>query len=125
MPPDAPYVVERRRFPRFKERLSFALTAHSECVPPPEIGPAIVFNTTDDISEGGLRFQYKAGFEAGMLLRVFLTIPETLQMICRTAVVRSCRQLDNGGSFSTGLSFVSGMATADPWSDYLRTKAVT
>jgi hypothetical protein len=118
-----PPFVEKRRFPRFRERLAFALTAHPACVPPSEIGSAIVFNTTDDISVGGLRFQHKSLFEVGTLLRVVLTIPETLETLCRTAVVCSCRQLDPGGRFSTGLQFLTGADSVDPWSEYLQSRA--
>lgn len=118
-----PPFVEKRKFPRFRERLAFALTAHPACVPPSEIGSAIVFNTTDDISVGGLRFQHKSLFEVGTLLRVVLTIPETFQTLCRTAVVCSCRQLDPGGRFSTGLHFLTGADSGDPWSDYLHSRA--
>jgi hypothetical protein len=119
---DTPPVVEKRRFPRFRESLPFALTAHAECAHPPGIGPAIVFRTTDDVSEGGLRFQHKSILKIGTLLKVFLMIPETFQLVCRTAMVRSCQQLDHGDQFSTGLHFVTDADPADPWSAYIRAK---
>jgi len=119
---DTQHGVEKRRAPRVRDRMSFALAAHADCQPPRSIGPAIVFSTTEDISEGGLQFQHQSGFAVGTLLKVFLIIPETLLSIRRTATVTWCRQIEKAGRFATGLCFASGPEAGDSWAAYVRAK---
>jgi hypothetical protein len=111
----APDAAEKRRFPRFAEEHAFALKTQTDTAASPPKGRTVFFHKTQDISLKGLRFQQNTDMPVGARLRIFFTIPETLQLIRHTAVVRWCRQLAAGGPFATGLEFVTEPEPTEPW----------
>jgi hypothetical protein len=115
-------MIERRRHPRYPDRLGITVRDAGDDPASSEARGAI-FHLTQDISQGGLRFQSLRPFEQSARLRIGIALAQPMSTVTLNGTVRWVHQDKAERLYSVGIE-LDGAEQGDlaAWQRYVESK---